>query len=140
VIEEAIKLFERGYNLYEVCQKLSLLREDFAAWVKQDPARIERVTEARRQGADCLVSTYKDMLMKEYKTCDDQRDRISLLREMGNHIRWEASAVHTGTYAQKNTLDIKGKVEHEFAPLSDAQIQEMAREVLAKPGDSLVKH
>lgn len=141
-MEEAVKLFERGYNLFEVCQKLGLVREDFAAWVKDDTKRLERITEARRQGADCLVSTYKDLLMKEYKSCDDPRDRISILKEIGNHIRWEAQAVHSGTYSPKQTVEHKGKLTTEQVVLTEAQVMEMAKEVLAKPGDSFayVKH
>jgi hypothetical protein len=139
-LDKAIGMFEKGANLYDVCKALDYNREGFAAWVKADPTKLQRVTEARREGADCLVTTYKDMLLKELKVAEDPRDRISLIREIGTHIRWEAQAVHSGTYAPRSITEHTGKLAlRNEIQLSDEQIREMAAEVLATAGDSFGK-
>lgn len=134
-IEEAIRLLSRGFNVYEVCLKLQYDRERFVRYIKADDKLIERVTEARRQGADALVATYKDQLMREIKLADDPKDRISLLKELGTHIRWEATAVHQGTYANKIVQEHIGELNHKHnVKLTPEQIKAMAEEVLATGG------
>lgn len=139
-LDAAVLLFEVGMNVYDVCQRLNYNREAFVGWVKADEKRMERVTESRRQGADSLVSDYKTKLMQEFNVCEDQRDRISILKEIGTHIRWEAAAVHSGTYAPRTVTELAGKLKltHDIT-LTPEQIREMAKEVLATPGDAFGK-
>lgn len=135
-MEEVFRLMAKGYNVYEVCQKLQYDRHFLIQYVKTDPLLMERATEARRQGADALVSTYKDLLMGEIRIADDQRDRISLIRELGTHIRWEATAVHQGTYATKVIQEHIGELKHKHnVTLTPEQIRAMAEEVLATGGE-----
>lgn len=136
-IPEVLRLLERGYNVYEVCQKLGYDRASLVAFIKSDETLFAAATDARRQGADALVATYKDMLMREIQMATgadtDPRVRVSLIKELGAHIRWEAQSVHSGTYATKVINEHAGGIEHKTSvKLSPEQVQAMAEEVLAQ--------
>ena len=134
-ISEVFRLLERGYNIYEVCQKLNYNRHELIAIIKSSPELLERATEARRQGADALVATYKDTLMKELAVASDSKDRIALIKELGTHIRWEAQSVHAGTYATKLIQEHVGELKHKHnVKLTPEQLKAMAEEVLALGG------
>lgn len=134
-MDEVMRLLSRGFNIYEICVKFSYSRHALVEAIKADPKLIDRATEARRQGADALVATYKDMLMQEIKMADDSKDRISLIKELGTHIRWEATAVHQGTYANKLIQEHVGELKHKHnVVLTPAQMRAMAEEVLSTGG------
>jgi len=130
--EKALHLLRNGYNVYEVAVKLTVDREVLVEYFKSDPELMEKATQARREGADALVATYKDLVMREIRLANDNRDRISLIKELGAHIRWEAQSVHSGTYATKVINEHAGTLEHKYnVRLTPEQMNAMAEEVLA---------
>ena len=60
--EKALHLLRNGYNVYEVAVKLTVDREVLVEYFKSDPDLMEKATQARREGADALVATYKDLV------------------------------------------------------------------------------